>query len=116
MDAGILQVQGVSQNELSHDDGGTLEIDGLPAVVAKGLDVEQGRVRECGGLGQQPFKVGKKGRIVQRPFRSFLCRAEHGMGAMAGLGHWRVCSPRSTILWRVGNGLVPTSCGGPRNR
>lgn len=67
-----VQMQSVDQNQFSEDDGSALEVDGLPAVIAQVFHVKQASVSICGGLRQEPLKVGEEGRIVKGPFRSFL--------------------------------------------
>ena len=41
-------------------------------MIAKIIDLEHARVDILGELGQEPFEVGEKGRIVEGPFRSIL--------------------------------------------
>lgn len=65
-------MKSIDQDQFGDDHGGALEVDGLPGVVAKRLDIEQAGLDELGGLRQGPFKVGKKRRVVEGPFRGVL--------------------------------------------
>lgn len=62
----------INQDQLSDNHGGSLEVDGLPAVIVQGLDIQQSWFDMGCDLGQEPLKVSEKRGIVKSPFRSFL--------------------------------------------
>jgi hypothetical protein len=63
-----IQVEGVEQHQLGHNDSATLKVDGLPGIMTQILDLQHSRVDELGDLRHCPFKVGEEGRVVERPF------------------------------------------------
>ena len=65
-------MQGIHQNKFSEDNSGTLKVHCLPTVIAEGFHTEQSWFKVVGSLGENPFEIGKEGRIVQGPLRGFL--------------------------------------------
>ena len=65
-------MQCVDQDKLGYDNACALEVDGLPAVVAKVLHLEHERIDILGHLGEEPFEVCEEGWIIKRPFGRFL--------------------------------------------
>jgi len=65
-------MQCVDQDKLCYDDACTLEVDGLPAVVAKVLDLEHERVGILGDLREEPFEVREVRGVIKCPFGCFL--------------------------------------------
>lgn len=61
-------MQGVNQDQLCDDDGCALEVDGLPTIIIEVVDLNHLRIDEPADLGEEPFKVGKEGRVVESPF------------------------------------------------
>lgn len=66
------QLEGVGEQQLRDDDGGALEVDGLPAVVAEVVDAQHGAVDEAGDVGEDPLEVGEEGRVVEGPLGGAL--------------------------------------------
>lgn len=69
---GDARLQCIDQKQLSDEDSGPLEVDSLPSVMAKVVDIQHGRVHQLRNVGEGPFKVGKERRVVERPFRGVL--------------------------------------------
>lgn len=65
-------MQRVDQEQLGNDNGPSLKINRLPAVILEVLNAQHGRINQPCDLGENPFEVGEEGRIVQSPFRSPL--------------------------------------------
>ena len=63
-----LQIQGIDEDELAQDDRCSLEINGLPAIVADILNPQHRHIGETSCLRQEPFEVGEERRIVEGPF------------------------------------------------
>ena len=61
-------MQGVNQDQLCDNDGCALEVDGLPALIIEVVDLDHFWVDEPADLGEEPFEVGKEGRVVESPF------------------------------------------------
>ena len=61
-------MQCINQHKLCYDNACALEVDGLPAVVAKVLHLEHERVGILGDLGEEPLEVCEEGRIIKCPF------------------------------------------------
>lgn len=62
-------LEGIDEDELGDDDGGALEVDGLPAVVVEVIQAHHERIDESGDVGEHPFEIGEEGRVVESPFR-----------------------------------------------
>ena len=67
-----IPVQGIRQNQLRSNHRCSLKVDRLPSVIVKVLDLEHARVDVLGDLGQEPFEVGKEGRVIEGPLRGIL--------------------------------------------
>ena len=74
MGVDALQVQSIDQDQLGQDDGAALEEGRLPAIISQGLHIKQCGLEVGCRLGKKPFKVGEKGRIVERPLGRVLVR------------------------------------------
>lgn len=61
-------MQGVNQDQLCDNDGCALKVDGLPAIIIEIIDLDHLRVDKPTDLGEEPFEVGKEGRVVESPF------------------------------------------------
>lgn len=65
---GNSQLQSVDQDQFCDDHSRPLKIDCLPAVMSQVIDLQHGRVGQLCGLGQNPFEVGEKRRVIKGPF------------------------------------------------
>jgi hypothetical protein len=72
----ILPTQRVYKNEFRQNDSCSLEVHGLPRVIAQVLHHQHRRVHICGCLGHQPFKGCKERRVIECPFRGFLNQSQ----------------------------------------
>jgi hypothetical protein len=61
-------MQCIDQYQLCYDNTCALEVDGLPAVVAKVLYLEHKRVDILGDLREEPFEVCEEGWVIKCPF------------------------------------------------
>ena len=61
-------MQGINQDQLCDNDGCALEVDGLPALIIEVVDLDHLWVDKPANLGEEPFEVGKKWRVVESPF------------------------------------------------
>ena len=65
---GSLLVERECQHQVCNNDGRTLKVDRLPAIVAKIADFQHRGVGILAKLRKKPLEVCKKRRIVQSPF------------------------------------------------
>lgn len=68
----ILPTQRVYKNKFCQNDSCSLEVHGLPRIIAQVLHDQHRRVHICGCLRHQPFKGRKERRVIECPFRGFL--------------------------------------------
>jgi hypothetical protein len=61
-------MKGVHQHQLANDHSGPLEIDGLPAVIVQGFDMEHYGVDIGSDLRQTPLEVREERGVVEGPF------------------------------------------------
>lgn len=64
-----LPIQSVDEDPFRHDDGCSLKIHRLPALILQTKDSEHFRICPASWLGEKPFEIGEKGWIIQRPRR-----------------------------------------------
>lgn len=61
-------MQRIDEEQLGHDHGRTLEVDGLPTVVVQGFHLEHAWVDIVCDMRQETLEIGKEWGIVQGPF------------------------------------------------
>ena len=59
------QLDSIDKHELGKNDGGTLKVHGLPAVVLEIEDAYHGWIDEAGDLREHPLEVGEEGWVVE---------------------------------------------------
>jgi hypothetical protein len=65
---GLLHLQRVDQEQLGNNDGDSLKVYCLPAIVLEIVQLEHGRVNQLRDLRHDPLEVREEGRVVERPF------------------------------------------------
>ena len=63
-----IQVKSIDQDQLGQQDGCSLIVDRLPAVMVQIADLQHRSIGIASTLRQRPFKVGEEWRVVESPF------------------------------------------------
>lgn len=72
MGEGVVPAQREDQDQLGQDDCRSLEVDGLPRIIAQVFHNQHRRVNRCSRLRHQPFEGCEEWGVVEGPFRGFL--------------------------------------------
>lgn len=87
-------LQRPEQDQLCHDDGGSLEVDCSPSVVVQIIDLDNLGIDLGRKEGEEFFKPGEKGRVVQCPFACVLWCESALAVVLCVSKEKRVCCPR----------------------
>lgn len=64
----MVHLQSIYEGQLCHNDGESLEVHSLPAIVLQVVHTKHGRVSQLGDLGHDPFEIGEERGVVEGPF------------------------------------------------
>ena len=68
----MVHLQSIYEGQLCHNDGESLEVHSLPAIVLQVVHTKHGRVGQVGDLGHDPFEICEERGVVEGPFRRLL--------------------------------------------